>query len=98
VDVADKSGETPLHYAARSGSETIVVMLSRKANTLAVGKNGTADQVAMRAGHEVLAGWIAKHNFAVCPLLTLPIDLLVSIMEWLEPHDLCSVAQTCSVL
>jgi hypothetical protein len=30
-------------------------------------------------------------------MLTMPIDILVCVMEHLEPQDLCSVAQTCSV-
>ena len=42
VDVADKNGETPLHFAARHGHEAIVRMLARKANTFAVGQNGNA--------------------------------------------------------
>jgi hypothetical protein len=26
-----------------------------------------------------------------------PVEVLVKMLEWLEPYDLCSVAQTCLV-
>jgi hypothetical protein len=32
-----------------------------------------------------------------CLLLAVPYDLLLHILAWLEPYDLCTLAQACSV-
>ncbi len=54
-------------------------------------------QVARAAGHVAVAELIENWSFRACPLLFMPFDALVHVMAFLEPHDLCSVAQTCSV-
>ncbi len=56
-----------------------------------------AGQVARAAGHVAVAELIENWSFRACPLLLMPFDALVHLMALLEPHDLCSVAQTCSV-
>ena len=55
-----------------------------------------AGQVARAAGHVAVAELIENWSFRACPLF-MPFDALVHVMALLEPHDLCSVAQTCSV-
>jgi ankyrin repeat protein len=57
----------------------------------------TAGQMAGAAGHVAVAELIESWSYRACPLLFMPFDALVHVMALLEPHDLCSVAQTCSV-
>jgi ankyrin repeat protein len=46
INKADKEGETALHYAARFGREAVVsLLLSHRANALAVAKQGRAAEV-----------------------------------------------------
>lgn len=33
----------------------------------------------------------------MCPILHIPHDAMVLILQFLEPYDLCSVARTCKV-
>jgi hypothetical protein len=44
-------------------------------------------------GHDLLE----RHAGVTCTLLRLPTEVLLCVMEHLEPYDLCSVAQTCAV-
>jgi hypothetical protein len=36
-------------------------------------------------------------GYRACPILFMPYDVLLHVMVLLEPYDLCSVAQVCSV-
>ncbi|ELR13819.1 Fbox domain containing protein [Acanthamoeba castellanii str. Neff] len=114
VDKADEQGETALHYAARYGHAAVVSLLLSSADTRLISKHGnaaecsvglradgglrTAGQVARAAGHVAVAELIESWSYRACPLLFMPFDALVHVMALLEPHDLCSVAQTCSTL
>jgi hypothetical protein len=40
---------------------------------------------------------IETYGYRACPILFMPYDVLLHVMVLLEPHDLCSVAQVCSV-
>ncbi len=53
--------------------------------------------MARQAGHGAIADMIQAHAYRTCPLLCLPTEVLLCVMEHLEPYDLCSVAQTCAV-
>ncbi|ELR16222.1 Fbox domain and Ankyrin repeat containing protein [Acanthamoeba castellanii str. Neff] len=108
VDKADEQGETALHYAARYGHAAVVSLLlsdtrliskhGNAAETKADGSLITAGQAARAAGHVAVAELIESWSYRACPLLFMPFDALVHLMALLEPHDLCSVAQTCSTL
>jgi hypothetical protein len=50
-------------------------------------------KVARAEGHDLLE----RHAGLTCPLLCVPTDVLLYVMDHLEPYDLCSVAQTCTV-
>lgn len=50
--------------------------------------------VARAEGHDLLE----RHAGLTCPLLCVPTDVLLCVMDHLEPYDLCSVAQTCAAL
>jgi hypothetical protein len=54
--------------------------------------------VAREAGHARLADLLKRHYETECPLLCMPAEVLLCVMEKLEPYDLCCVAQTCCVL
>jgi hypothetical protein len=54
-------------------------------------------QVAREAGHEEVAEMVKRYVERACPLLCMPVEVLLCVMEQLEPYDLCNVAQTCSV-
>jgi ankyrin repeat protein len=49
INKANKEGDTALHYAARNGREAVVLLLlSHRANTLAMGKHGDPAEVHTR--------------------------------------------------
>jgi hypothetical protein len=50
-------------------------------------------KVARAEGHDLLE----RHAGLTCPLLCVRTDVLLCVMDHLEPYDLCSVAQTCTV-
>jgi hypothetical protein len=54
-------------------------------------------QVAREGGHESIAQMIDVRIFSVSPLLEMPWDTLLHVLSFLEPFDLCTVAQVCSV-
>jgi len=54
--------------------------------------------VAREGGHESIAQMIDVCVFSVSPLLEMPWDALLHVLSFLEPFDLCSLAQVCSVL
>jgi hypothetical protein len=54
-------------------------------------------QVARSAGHVELADFIHSRAFALCPLLAMPYDVVAHVMSFLDPFDLCAIAQTCRV-
>jgi hypothetical protein len=45
----------------------------------------------------VVADKLEAHGFKVCPILLAPYEVLLKVLEYLEPYDLCAVAQSCSV-
>jgi hypothetical protein len=55
------------------------------------------EQVAREGGHESIAQMIDVRTFSVSPLLEMPWDALLHVLSFLEPFDLCSLAQVCSV-
>ena len=54
-------------------------------------------QVAREGGHESIARMIDVCVFSVSPLLEMPWDALLHVLSFLEPFDLCTLAQVCSV-
>jgi hypothetical protein len=58
---------------------------------------GYDKQVAREGGHESIAQMIDVRVFSVSPLLEMPWDALLHVLSFLEPFDLCTVAQVCSV-
>jgi hypothetical protein len=40
---------------------------------------------------------IARATFAASPLMEVPLDVVVHILSFLEPFELCVVAQVCAV-
>jgi myo-inositol catabolism protein IolC len=40
---------------------------------------------------------IVRATFAASPLMEVPLDVVVHILSFLEPFDLCAVAQVCTV-
>jgi hypothetical protein len=53
--------------------------------------------VAREAGHVAVAELIESWSYRACPILFMPFDALAHVMAFLEPSDLCAVAQACSV-
>jgi hypothetical protein len=53
--------------------------------------------VARQGGHIEAADLIENYSYRACPILFMPQDVLMHVMVLLDPHDLCSVAQVCSV-
>lgn len=51
--------------------------------------------MAALSGHHEIADMIASWTMSY--ILQLPYDVLLHVFQFLEPHDLCSVAQTCKV-
>ncbi|ELR16798.1 Ras subfamily protein [Acanthamoeba castellanii str. Neff] len=99
INRRDNQRQTPLHYAARHGDESVVtLLLAHGANALAMSDHGDASQVAREAGHARLADLLKRHYETECPLLCMPAEVLLCVMEKLEPYDLCCVAQTCCML
>lgn len=99
INMRDSQRQTPLHYAARHGDDSVVtLLLAHGANALAMSDHGDASQVAREAGHAGLADLLRRHCEMACPLLCMPAEVLLCVMEKLEPYDLCCVAQTCSML
>jgi hypothetical protein len=54
--------------------------------------------VARQGGHIEAVDLIKNYSYRACPILFIPYEVLLHVMVLLEPHDLCSVAQVCSVL
>jgi hypothetical protein len=54
--------------------------------------------VARQGGHIEAADLIKNYSYRACPILFIPYEVLLHVMVLLEPHDLCSVAQVCSVV
>jgi hypothetical protein len=53
--------------------------------------------VARQGGHIEAADLIESSGYRACPILFMPYDVLMQVMVLLDPYDLCSVAQVCSV-
>jgi hypothetical protein len=53
--------------------------------------------VARQSEHDDVADMIESWSYRACPLLSMPYDVLLHIMAFLQPYDLCVVAQACSV-
>jgi hypothetical protein len=68
-------------------------------------KGHTALDLAIALGHKevetLLSAYIARaaarQRPRGCPLLQMPVEVLVLILSWLEPRDLCTAAQACTV-
>lgn len=68
-------------------------------------KGHTAIDLAIALGHKevetLLSAYIARaaarQRPRGCPLLQMPVEVLVLILSWLEPRDLCTAAQACTV-
>jgi hypothetical protein len=62
----------------------------------------TALDLAIARGHKevetLLTAYIeARQRPRGCPILQMPGEVLVLILSWLEPRDLCATAQACTV-
>ncbi len=53
--------------------------------------------MAREAGHVAVGELIESWSYRACPILFMPFDALVHVMAFLDPSDLCAVAQACSV-
>ncbi len=65
-------------------------------------KGQTALDLAIARGHKevetLLTAYIeARQRPRGCPILQMPGEVLVLILSWLEPRDLCATAQACTV-
>ncbi|ELR12674.1 Ras subfamily protein [Acanthamoeba castellanii str. Neff] len=94
----DENGETGLHWAARSGRRDVVALLLAHPAivTTIEGNNGTPAQVAQDSGHHDIARMIDATAFTVSPLMAMPWEVLIHVLSFLDPFDLCVVAQVCS--
>ncbi len=54
-------------------------------------------QVAQDSGHHDIAQMIDATAFAVSPLMAMPWEVLIHVLSFLDPFDLCVAAQVCSV-
>ena len=55
-------------------------------------------KVARQSGHERIAQMIeAKAESDASPLLAMPWEVVLHVLSFLDPYDLCVVAQACSV-
>ena len=72
TDVADRSGETALHQAARAGYLGVVKqLLENKAELMVSGNHGTALQVAQESGHKEIIRALRGASSTKCCVLSL---------------------------
>jgi hypothetical protein len=88
INARDRWGRTALDLAIVGGHKEVEVLLSAH-EAIAVAREEEEPCDLLPACEKPPRG---------CPLLQMPTEMLVLILSWLEPRDLCAVAQTCSVL
>lgn len=109
-NAVDEYGRTPLHEASSRGNWQAVDYLLQAGLVAKINqrdhKGHTAIDLAIALGHKevetLLSAYIARaaarQRPRGCPLLQMPVEVLVLILSWLEPRDLCTAAQACTVL
>lgn len=88
INARDRWGRTALDLAIVGGHKEVEVLLSAH-EAIAVAREEEEPCDLLPACEKPPRG---------CPLLQMPTEMLVLILSWLEPRDLCAVAQTCSVI
>ncbi|ELR18845.1 Ras subfamily protein [Acanthamoeba castellanii str. Neff] len=88
INARDRWGRTALDLAIVGGHKEVEVLLSAH-EAIAVAREEEEPCDLLPACEKPPRG---------CPLLQMPTEMLVLILSWLEPRDLCAVAQTCSAL
>ncbi len=81
INARDRWGRTALDLALVGGHKEVEVLLSAREE---------------EEPRDLLPAY-EKPPRRGCPLLQMPTEVLVLILSWLEPPDLCAVAHTCSV-
>ncbi len=88
INARDRWGRTALDLALVGGHKEVEVLLSAH-EAIAVAREEEEPRDLLPA--------YEKPPRRGCPLLQMPTEVLVLILSWLEPPDLCAVAHTCWV-
>lgn len=94
LNVTTNTGETALHYAAKAGHMSIVVLLAKHfANLTVPSEQGLPSRIAATFNQFAIASFLDK--VIQDEQKYLPNQMWLHVFQYLRPRDLCTIASVC---